>query len=197
MKIIIASHNQGKIKELSALLAPKGIELIAQASLAVSDIPETGLTFVENALLKARHASKATNLPALADDSGLIVPYLNGAPGLKTARFAGEKASSQDNIAKLLSMLRAAQEHERQAYFYCLIVYMRHWQDPAPIIAEGKWHGYIAKEPQGQEGFGYDPIFYLPEKQQTSAELPFEIKNKISHRGQAIQSFINQITKTL
>jgi len=194
MKIILASHNAGKIKELQALLNPAQFTVIAQADLGVQDAAETGQTFVENALIKARHAAKMTALPAIADDSGLVVPALNGAPGIYSARYAGEKAQSHDNIQKLLTELKNVPDEKRDAYFYCALVFMRHAEDPTPIICTGKWSGHILSVPQGTKGFGYDPIFYVASEHKTAAELPLTIKNRISHRGIALQLLIQQIS---
>lgn len=195
MKIILASNNAGKIKELQALLNPQQFTVIAQAELGIQDAEETGQTFVENALIKARHATHLTNLPAIADDSGLVVPVLNGAPGIYSARYAGEETNSHDNIQKLLAELKNVPAEKREAYFYCALVLMQHEDDPTPIICTGKWKGKILSAPQGTEGFGYDPIFYVPSENKTAAELPLAIKNRISHRGIALQSLIKQIAE--
>jgi len=195
MKIVLASHNVGKIRELSAGLKPFAIEIIPQADLGIADPAETGVTFVENALIKARHAALLSGLPAIADDSGLMVEALLGEPGIHSARYAGPKASSQDNIKKLLSALNAFPTEKRAACFHCTLVYLRHASDPTPLICEGTWQGVILPEPKGQEGFGYDPIFYLPTEHKTAAELPFELKNKISHRSLALQLLIDSLCK--
>lgn len=192
MKIILASSNQHKIKELSALLEPLNIEFISQATLGIPDAEETGLSFVENALLKARHASRLANLPALADDSGLVVPALKGAPGIYSARYAGAHASSEANIQKLLHSLKDIPESARAASFYCSLTLFQYPDDPTPVIAEGRWQGMIVS-PEGHEGFGYDPVFYVPSEQKTAAQLTPERKNQLSHRGQAIRSLLAQL----
>jgi XTP/dITP diphosphohydrolase len=191
-KIVLASSNKHKIKELSALLAPLKIELISQAALGISDVEETGLSFVENALLKARHASRLANLPALADDSGLVVPALNGAPGIYSARYAGAHASSEENIKKLLDAIKDVPETGRAADFYCSLTLFQYPTDPTPLIAEGRWQGMIVA-PEGQRGFGYDPVFYVPSENKTAAQLTPERKNQLSHRGQAIRSLLAQL----
>jgi XTP/dITP diphosphohydrolase len=190
MKVVLASNNQGKIREFQALLKNVAVDIIPQADLGVSDIPETGLTFVENALIKARHATQMTGLPALADDSGLTVAALNGAPGIYSARYAGEAKTTSANITKLLAELEHVPEQDRHAFFYCVLVFITHENDPTPLICDGKWHGRILTAPRGECGFGYDPVFYVPSKDKASAELPPEVKNKISHRGIAIQSLL-------
>ncbi|WP_419420139.1 RdgB/HAM1 family non-canonical purine NTP pyrophosphatase [Legionella sp. D16C41] len=183
-EIILATTNSGKIIELQALLSP--ISCISQSSLEIESIAETGLSFFENALLKARHVSQATNKPALADDSGLVVPVLQGEPGIYSARYAGEQASSAQNMHLLLKKLAKIPDDHRQAFFYCAIVLVQYPTDPTPLIAFGRWFGKIAHEPAGEQGFGYDPIFYLPEYQCTVAQLPANIKNEHSHRAQAL-----------
>lgn len=184
-KILIASNNPGKIREIQALLP--GYTLLPQTDFVQSEAKETGLTFVENALLKARHAAQHCPYPVLADDSGLAVDALNGAPGIYSARYAGIGASDQDNNDKLLSELAGVPCTERSARFICVIVMLQHAADPTPLIAQGVWEGKILFEPKGENGFGYDPLFYVPEHGCTSAELPPEIKNAISHRGQALK----------
>jgi XTP/dITP diphosphohydrolase len=183
-EIILATSNSGKIKELQDLLSP--ISCISQASLSIQSPEETGLSFVENAILKARHASLISGKPALADDSGLVVPILNGEPGIYSARYAGNNASDEDNIHLLLQNLEDIPQNERQAYFYCAIALVMHAKDPTPMIATGQFQGQISQYPSGQNGFGYDPVFYVPEYQCTVAELPATIKNKISHRAKAL-----------
>ena len=192
-KIVIASNNLGKLSEIGAILAPLDIEIVAQSTLGVAEADEPHFTFVENALIKARHASRCTGLPALADDSGLCVDALKGAPGVHSARFAGapvggstRQREDQDerNNLKLLDLL--ANEPNRTAHYYCVIVLMRYADDPQPLICEADWHGEIAKTPRGSGGFGYDPLFRIPELGKTSAELAPEHKNRISHRGQAL-----------
>lgn len=197
MKIVLASSNAGKIKELRARLLPLNIELIPQSALGVDDAEETGVTFVENALLKARHAAEKTGLPAIADDSGLVVPALQGAPGIYSARYAGKQAESKDNIAKLLHELAQVPEEKRQAYFFCCLTFLLHANDPTPLICTGKWHGKILHETRGTQGFGYDPVFYLPDQQKTAAELPLEIKNTLSHRAIALNTLLNVLPEKL
>lgn len=186
MRIVLASGNAGKVVELEQLLAGSDVQLVAQTSLGVTDADETGLTFVENALIKARHAARATGLPALADDSGICVDALNGAPGLYAARYAGTHGDSAANNAKLLRELDGVPPERRSAYFIAVLVLLRHADDPAPLIAEGRWHGRIIEAPRGEGGFGYDPLF-LPDGQDVSAaELEPARKNRLSHRGQAL-----------
>ena len=194
MKVVLASGNAGKVHELSALLSDKQIEVIAQTTLNIPDIEETGLSFVENALLKARHAAKLSGLPALADDSGLVVPFLNGAPGIYSARYAGPSADSAANMQKLLTALHAAQGDERKAHFYCVLVFLNDANDPTPLICTGRWEGYILTAKRGEAGFGYDPVFYVPELNKTAAELPLSSKNTLSHRGQALRALIEALT---
>lgn len=183
-KLILATSNQGKIAEIQALLSP--VQCISQSSLGIEDADETGLSFIENAIIKARHASRLGSAPALADDSGLVVPSLQGQPGIYSARFAGPNATDAENIELLLMKLRDSPMDAREAFFYCAIALVTHADDPTPLIAIGKLHGVIAKERTGEYGFGYDPIFYLPTHQCTLAELPPSIKNQISHRAQAL-----------
>lgn len=197
MKVILASNNPGKIRELQALLEGFHLNIVPQSELGVADIPETGLTFVENALIKARHACRVTGLPAIADDSGLEVIALHGAPGIYSARYAGEAAVAQDNIKKLLTELSSVPEENRIAFFHCVLVYLAHATDPTPLICHGSWQGVILKEPQGKNGFGYDPIFFDPKLHQSAAELPLEIKNKISHRGKALQLLLTQLPEKI
>ena len=186
MKLVLASGNAGKLKELQAMLTGLPLEIVAQGELGVSDVPETGLTFVENALIKARHAARVTGLPALADDSGICVDALDGAPGLYAARYAGTHGDSAANNAKLLRELDGVPADRRTAYFIAVLVVLRHADDPAPLIAEGRWHGRILEAPRGEGGFGYDPLF-LPEGHESSAaQLDVALKNRLSHRGQAL-----------
>jgi len=185
-KLVIASNNRGKIAELSELLAPLGIRPVAQGELGVSEAEEPAVTFVENAILKARHAARATGLPALADDSGLAVDALGGQPGVRSARYAGEQARDQDNIQALLQALADVPDGDRGAQFHCVLVYLRHADDPTPIICHGRWPGSILKEPRGEGGFGYDPVFLVPEKGCSAAELTRAEKSHISHRGRAL-----------
>jgi XTP/dITP diphosphohydrolase len=186
MKIVLATSNRGKIAEMQPLLADLDLTLITQTELGVSDAIEDGHTFVENALIKARHASAKTGLPAIADDSGLLIDALNGAPGLISAHYAGVHGDASGNIKKVLAELHDVPRAQRSARFYSLIVMLQHAEDPQPIIAEGVWQGEILELPRGDKGFGYDPIFFVPEYQCSAAELPQDIKNKISHRGQAL-----------
>jgi len=190
-KIVLASNNKGKVREFNELLADLDWEVIPQAELGVEEIEETGLTFVENAILKARNAAAVTGLPAIADDSGIEVDALKGAPGIYSARFAGVDASDEKNLQKLLVDLKDIPDEQRTARFQCLLVFMRHNLDPTPLISQGTWEGRILQTPQGENGFGYDPVFYVPEKKCSSAELSAEVKNKLSHRGQALQKFIH------
>ena len=183
--ILLASNNGKKIAELSAILASFGIEIKAQRDYGIEDVPETGLTFVENALIKARHAARQRGLPAIADDSGLCVPALGGAPGIYSARYSGE--GDAGNNRKLLAALENVQD--RRAYYVCLIVYLRHADDPLPIIAQGLWHGTIALEARGDGGFGYDPLFVPAGDSRTAAEYSAAEKNSISHRARALAAF--------
>lgn len=191
-KVVLASGNRGKLRELQAVLADCGVELLPQSDFAVSDVEETGLSFVENALIKARHACEATGLPALADDSGIEVDALNGEPGIYSARYAGSHGehADADNNAKLLSELEQIPEAERTARFQCVIVYMRHARDPMPLICQGTWEGRILFAEQGDNGFGYDPLFYVPTHDCSSAQLDPATKNSLSHRGQALQRLL-------
>jgi XTP/dITP diphosphohydrolase len=183
---IVASSNQGKMAEMTHWFRDKPVSLIGQTALGILDAEETGKSFVENALLKARHAAHHSGLPALADDSGLVVDALQGAPGLLSARYSGTHGDAQGNIDKLLSNLSGLPEQHRSAYFYSVIVLLRHANDPAPLIAEGIWHGRILEQRLGTSGFGYDPVFYVPSHACSAAQLNTEVKNKISHRGQAL-----------
>ncbi len=192
-KLVIASGNKGKLREIAHLLAPLNIDIVAQAELNVSECEEPYCTFIENALAKARHASRQTGLPALADDSGLCVDALQGSPGVLSARYAGEPKSDQANNEKLLSVL--SNEKNRQAHFYCVIVLVRHADDPEPLIAEGRWAGEILSEFRGQDGFGYDPLFLDAKTGKTVAELPLEIKSRISHRGHAMAKLLLQLER--
>lgn len=185
----------GKIQELQFLLSDFHIEIIPQAELNVCDADETALTFVENALIKARHACMTTHMPAIADDSGLVVPALHGAPGIFSARFAGEKASSQDNIQKLLCEL--AGTINRTAYFHCVLVFLSHAEDPIPLICHGTWQGEILSQPIGENGFGYDPIFFDPLQKCSAAQLSLTAKNHISHRGKALKLLIEKLPEKL
>lgn len=179
--VVLASNNAGKAKELNRLLAPLGFNIVSQKDYSVSEVAETGLTFVENAIIKARHAAEQTGLPAIADDSGLEVDALNGAPGIYSARFAGEGASDEDNVEKLLADLQG--QSNRGARFQCCLVFMRHGADPVPVIAQGAWEGEITQQTHGENGFGYDPVFFVPAEGCTAAELSPEQKNNQSHRA--------------
>ena len=189
--LVLATGNPGKVKELASMLSPLNINVVPQSDIQVPDVPETGTTFVENAIIKARHAAKITGLPAIADDSGLEVDGLNGAPGVYSARFAGAGASDQDNIDKLLKEL--ADNPVRSARFWCVLVLMRHADDPTPLICSASWEGQITHSQDGQGGFGYDPVFYVPSEQCTSAQLTKEQKNALSHRGQALKQLLAQL----
>jgi XTP/dITP diphosphohydrolase len=191
-RIVLASNNAGKLREFNRILAGQSIEVVPQAEFGFSEVEETGLSFVENAILKARNASQHTGLPAIADDSGIEVDALNGAPGIYSARFAGEGATDQQNLEKLLRDMGDVADLDRTARFQCLLVYMRHANDPTPQIFQGTWEGSILHQPQGENGFGYDPIFLVPDLQCSSAELESEVKNRISHRGQAMQKLLAQ-----
>lgn len=188
-KIVLASNNPGKVLEIQALAGALA-EIVPQSQFNVPDAEEMGLSFVENAILKARHAASHTSLPALADDSGLEVDALHGAPGIYSARYAGKDASDWTNLEKLLSDLAEVPEAERGARFVCVMVYLRHALDPTPIICQGTWEGHILFEAKGKNGFGYDPIFFVPTHGCSSAELPPEVKNRLSHRAQALKKML-------
>lgn len=192
-RIVLASNNRGKVREIGQLLASREIEILPQSEFKVPEVEETGLTFVENAILKARNAAAHSGLPAIADDSGLEVDALQGQPGIYSARFAGPDASDADNNARLLEALADVPDEQRTARFQCLMVYMRHEKDPTPIICQGTWEGRILREPQGENGFGYDPLFFVPEKGCSAAELPAEVKNALSHRGQALRCLVDKL----
>ena len=185
-RLVLASSNRGKLAELAGLLSPSGYELVAQSDLGFGDAEETGTTFIENALLKARHAARASGLPALADDSGLVVDALGGEPGLRSARFAGAHGNDAANNALLLERLHGVLAADRSAHFYCVLVLLRHADDPQPLIAEGSWPGRILDAPRGANGFGYDPLFLPDGLEVSSAELDAAVKNRISHRGRAL-----------
>ena len=193
MDIVLASSNQGKLAELRALLEPAGLRVVPQDALGVEPPEETGLTFVENALLKARAASATTGLPAIADDSGVVVHALKGAPGVRSARYAGEGASDADNVAKLLEALGGVAPAERGAAFVCSLVYLRHARDPCPMVCEGIWKGRILDAPRGAGGFGYDPVFFVETLGRTAAELSRAEKNAVSHRGQALARLLDRL----
>jgi XTP/dITP diphosphohydrolase len=191
--VLLATSNAGKIREISAVLQPLGLQLIPQSAYDIPDAEETGLTFVENAILKARNACQHTHLPCLAEDAGLIVDVLAGRPGIYSARYAGKGASNIECNAKLLAEMQDIPEAQRTARFYCVMAFMRHAEDPRPILAEGVWEGRILTAPVGTQGFGYDPVFYAPEYQCASAELAISIKNQISHRAKALQQLLQQL----
>jgi len=188
--IVLASSNPGKVREINELLATLDLHVQPQSEFGVVDAEETGLTFVENAILKARNAAQHTGLPAIADDSGIEVDALNGAPGIYSARFAGEGASDQANLEKLLTEIKGVPEAQRSARFQCLMVFMRYANDPTPLICQGTWEGRILIAAQGDNGFGYDPVFYVPTHDCSSAELPADVKNALSHRGQALRQLV-------
>jgi XTP/dITP diphosphohydrolase len=190
-KLILASNNPGKLKEFGELLAPIGFEIYPQSEFNVPEAEEPHLTFVENALEKARHAARLTGLPALADDSGICATALQGAPGVFSARYAGEPKSDTRNNEKLVADLAA--QTDKSAHYYCVLVFVRHADDPQPLIAEGRWHGEIISTPRGQGGFGYDPYFWLPALGKTAAELSAEEKNSLSHRGQALRILVEKL----
>lgn len=192
-KIVLASSNTGKIRELTQLLQPLQIEVLPQSAFNIPDVEETGLTFVENAILKARNASAIAGLPALADDSGLAVDALNGKPGIHSARYAGTNGDAKRNIEKLLHDMQTIADNQRQAAFHCVLALLLSPEDPTPIICHGEWHGIILRAPNGEQGFGYDPVFYVPSEQKTAAELPPEIKNALSHRGQALRTLVQTL----
>ena len=192
-KLVLATGNQGKVKEMADLLADYGFDVVAQSDYNVSSVAETGTTFIENAIIKARHAAKETGLPAIADDSGLEVDYLNGAPGIYSARFAGEDASDADNIDKLLAEMKGVPAEQRTARFHCVLVMIRHENDPTPLVCHGSWEGSILTERHGENGFGYDPVFWVPEDQCASAQLPPARKKQLSHRGKALQQLFSAL----
>ncbi len=194
-RVVIATGNQGKLAELLQLLAPLGLEPIAQSEFGLTGVAEDAPTFIENALAKARAAARASGLPAVADDSGLEVEALDGAPGVHSARYAGEHGNDAANNEKLLAALRTRPDTSRQARFRCVAVYLRHAEDPAPVIGAGVWHGAIAAAPRGHSGFGYDPLFLLPDSGLTVAELDPELKNKLSHRAQALTALVRQLAQ--
>ena len=195
-QIVLATGNQGKLREFAQLLTPLSIEVVTQSELGVNEVAETGLSFVENAILKARNACAQTGLPAIADDSGLEVDALLGAPGIYSSRYAGENASDADNIEALLTALQDIPDTERQARFQCVLVFMRHADDPTPLICQGTWHGQILTEPSGDGGFGYDPVFFVAETDCSAAELSAQQKHAVSHRGQAMRRFIEEFQYT-
>lgn len=189
--LILASNNQGKLAEFAQLLTPLGFSLRTQSELGIAEAEEPHATFIENALAKARHAARESKLPALADDSGICVQALGGAPGVFSARYAGEPKSDAANNAKLVADLAA--HADKSAYYYCALVYLRHADDPQPVIAEGRWEGEVIATPRGQGGFGYDAYFWLPALGKTAAELTAQEKNQLSHRGQALRMLVNKL----
>ena len=192
-RIVLASNNAGKLRELRELLSGSDFALMPQAALQITAADETGLTFIENAILKARHAADQSGLPAIADDSGLAVDALGGAPGVDSAYYAGRQASDRDNVEKLLEAMTAVPDGQRSARFHCIIVFLRHARDPSPLIGQGVWEGRIAKVPQGESGFGYDPVFLVADSRRTAAQLTAAEKNQLSHRGQALRSLVEQL----
>lgn len=194
-KIVLATNNQGKVSELRALLEPLGIEILSQSDFEIESIEETGRSFVENAILKARHVSDVTGLAALADDSGLCVDALQGAPGIHSARFAGVGATDSDNNQKLLMELKDVSDAQRGAHFRCVLALVKDANDPVPVICEGEWHGKILHQTQGNNGFGYDPLFFVTELQKVSAELSPAVKNQHSHRARALKDLLARINQ--
>lgn len=195
-RFVVASSNPGKLAEIREVLAGLELDLVAQTELGIADADETAATFIENALLKARHAARRSGLPALGDDSGICVDALDGAPGLYSARYAGAHGDATANIDRLLSALRDVPDHARTAHFYCVIVLLRSADDPAPLIAEGRWDGRILQAPRGDGGFGYDPVFFDPLLGRGAAELDAAVKNRVSHRGKALAKLCELLTRS-
>ena len=193
-KIVLASNNKGKLREFNEMFSSMSINVLPQSEFDIEEVEESGLSFVENAILKARNAALHSGLPAIADDSGIEVDALQGAPGIYSARFAGVGASDAENVEKLLRDLNGVPTAERSARFQCLLVYMRHAKDPTPVICQGTWEGLILEAPQGDNGFGYDPVFFVPEKNCSSAQLSADVKHSMSHRGKAMQLLSAQLT---
>ncbi len=193
-QLVLASSNSGKLCELQALLSPLNLIIRSQQDFDVPAVAETGLTFIENAILKARHACRHAGIPAIADDSGLEVDALNGTPGIYSARYAGPHATDEENTQKLLRALSNMEDQDRTARFQCIAVYMRHPSDPTPLVCQGTWEGVIVGSPQGDNGFGYDPVFFIAERGCTAAELGADTKNRISHRGQALAELVNRLS---
>lgn len=193
-KLVLATGNQGKVKEMADLLSEFGFEVEAQSQYKVSEVAETGTTFIENAIIKARHAAKETGLPAIADDSGLEVDALQGAPGIYSARYSGEGATDQRNLEKLLEEMKNVPSEQRSARFHCVLVLMRHENDPTPLVCHGQWEGKILEQAQGENGFGYDPVFWVPEDQCSSAELEPVRKKQLSHRGKALKKLFAELS---
>ncbi len=194
-QVVLASNNPGKLKEITRILADTDITLVAQAELNIPEVEETGKSFVENALIKARHASIISGLPAIADDSGIEVDILNGEPGIYSARYAGQGATDEENLQLLIDNIIKSGMDKPVARYQCVIVYLRHGNDPMPLIAEGTWEGYLVTEPVGENGFGYDPVFYVPDYQCTSAQLDPDEKNRISHRGLALNKLAEKLSR--
>ncbi len=192
-QIVLATGNKGKVREISQMLAAQVFEILPQSEFNIPEVEETGLTFVENAIIKARHAAKISGLPAIADDSGIEIDALNGAPGIYSARYAGIDATDTENLYKVLTDMELVDEPQRTARFQCLLVMMRHANDPTPIICQGTWEGTILRQPIGENGFGYDPIFWLEEQQCSSAQLAPSVKDQLSHRGKALRQLVNQL----
>ena len=199
LHLVLASGNQGKLSEFQNMLEPLNIGVSPQSEFGIgTDTPEaeeTGWTFIENAIIKARYAAKISGFPVIADDSGLEVDYLNGKPGIYSARYAGPHASSMENNQKLLQAMQGVSPAERSARFHCVLVYLRHYRDPAPIVTHGQWEGFITEEGCGNHGFGYDPLFWVPEESRTAAQLPKELKNQLSHRAQALKQLVSKLSK--
>lgn len=195
-KIVLATNNLGKTAEFQQLLAPFELAIVSQTEFNLPSVEETGLTFIENAIIKARYASAKTGLPAIADDSGLEVDALNGAPGIYSARYAGEQAGSSANCQKLLTELTNVPKVQRSARFQCVLVYLKHARDPSPLVCQGTWEGSILTELRGANGFGYDPLFFVPTHQCSAAELSPDVKNQLSHRGQALKQLLTQLKVT-
>jgi len=193
-RIVLASGNKGKIAEIQAILKQQAIEVVSQSHFDVPDVEETGTTFIENAIIKARHASAISNLPAIADDSGLEVDAIEGKPGVYSARYAGLPSNDSNNTNKLLLALADVPQAQRTARFHCVMVFMAHANDPSPLIGHGVWEGEIALQPEGDNGFGYDPVFYIPEHNCMSAQLDASVKNSLSHRAQALKQLMPQIS---
>jgi len=189
-KVVLATGNPGKVREMSALLAEFGLEVLPQSNFNIVEADETGTTFIENAIIKAKHAAALTGLPAIADDSGLAVDALQGVPGIYSARYAGVDASDRDNLLKLLDALKGVPAAQRTARFHCVLVYMTHADDPTPLVCHGSWDGVITEQPSGEDGFGYDPIFFVESEGCTSAELTKQRKSELSHRGQALTKLL-------
>jgi len=196
-RLVLASGNKGKLREINQLLHGLHIAAIPQTEFGVPDVEETGLTFVENAIIKARNAAEHSGLPALADDSGIEVDALNGEPGIYSARYAGKGATDEANLVKLLQAIKDVPEAERTARFQCVMVYMAHAKDPTPLICQGTWEGSILYQPRGENGFGYDPVFYVPTHDCSAAELVSDIKNQLSHRGQALRKFLGLLQQEM